>query len=768
MARPPRLNPFAFPSDTTSRFFLLIVFVISGDVLYWNGAGLQLGDTIGAAERCFDVHPVFDAGAWLDEGKALPIERCAQAMTARVFPYLALGLSLLAVGTFGVFWFYPLWLRWRLRLEVLPRPGVPDLDEALTAVCAAAGLNEQPAFLWNPLDGSARALAFGRGGGRCCVALTGGVAGLFYVNSNAFRALMLHELAHIRNGDIVKTYLTVALWWTFVVTALAPYLLIELFNDHSWSNVLDALFRLTVFGGIVFLSRNAVLRARELYADVRASTWEGSDGELRAALATLRPERGLPRWLLVHPDPRLRRRLLDNTDPLFQASAWNAFGIGAAAAIAVVALLELLANAEGALVPMTDTGFSPSTVFTVALVPFLVIVPLTTMAAVVVVWRGAFLAAIRGYNPRLMFRTALPLAAGVVFGIPIFFGYPFLMALSGGEGARYVASGSLPLATLLLGGAALVIVAVLGLSTAFMLYLSWVQLVARAWLPVALRQRTPRAVWAAGFVAAGALSLPWFSYLPVALAGIFAFSVESLKQRPTNLAELAAYIVANTRSFPFNMLAWVSLVAVWAYPMAASLRWPGRDSAGCWVWLDPGPPVSLAQPLRVGRSLLVGIAGGVVGGIVLCFTILDLPPGVIYQFYLPRAPSGIHLASAIVLAIAAQVLTSVAAAVAAKSLAFVHAMFAAFTAGLVLVAAQCLHVLVLLPDANLHVLLHAVFAPTVVGGAYAALPVAAVMAALLDRDRPKGRVRVAELPTYGTTAMVILQESVTARHAVGE
>jgi hypothetical protein len=408
-------------------------------------------------------------------------------------------------------------------------------------------------------------------------------------------------------------------------------------------NVLGVLFRVSVFGGIVLLSRNAVLRIRELYADVRASTWVGGDGELRAALETLLPERRLPRWLLVHPDPRLRRRLLDDTDPLFQAGAWNAFGIGTAAAIAVVALFGLLAEAAGTLVPMTDAGFSPpiAVAITMVFVPFLVIVPLTTMAAVVTVWRGAFLNAIRGYNPRLMIRTALPLATGAVFGIPVFFGYPFLAALSGGEGARYMAAGSLPLAGLLLGGAALIIVAILGLSSAFMLYLSWVQLVARAWLPVALRQRTPRPVWAAGIVAAGALSLLWFSCLPVLLASVFAVSVESLKQMPTSLPELAANILSYTRLFPLSLLTLVSLVAVWAYPMAASFRWPSRDGASCWALLDPGTPVSLAQPLlRVGRSLLVGIAGGVIGSFVLWFALLDLPPGVVYQFYLPRTPIG--------------------------------------------------------------------------------------------------------------------------------
>lgn len=730
--RPARLNPFAFPSDTTSRFFLLIVFVVAADVVYWNGIADQLGG-IKTLDRCLNGRPFFGV-SWVEEGTAGYLMRCVQDMAAHQAPWLALGLGLLIPGTLGVFWSHPIWLRWRLRLEILPGSEVPDLVEALNALCAVAGLRELPAFLWNPLDGSPRALAFGRSGRRSCVALTGGIAGLFYRRPEAFRALMLHELAHIRNGDIVKTYLTVAVWWTFVATALVPYLLVELGPEHEWWNVLDALFRLSVFGVIVLLSRNAVLRARELYADVRASTWEDGDRGLGAALATLRSEQRLPRWLSVHPDPSLRRRLLKNTDALFRAHTWNALGIGAAAAITVPGLMTLLAAAGYAFAPAKNAGMNVSAAMTMLFVPFVVVVPLTTVAAVVIVWRGALLATVRGYRPHLMRRTALPLATGAVFGIPVFLGYPFLVAFSGGSGARYMALKPVPIGELLLGGIAVMILAVLGLSITFALYLSWVHSGARAWLPVALRQRTPRPVWTAGLVVAAVLALPWFSGVPLMVAAILDYAVEAAGRKPASLAELAAYILSTTRLFPFSLLAWVSLVAVWAYPMAAAIRWP-REGASSWVWLDPGPPVSLALPLRVGRSLLVGIGGGVFGATALWFTVLDLPPGVVQQLHLPQTPFAVQLASVMVVAIVAQVPISIAATLAAPSLAFVHAMFAAFAGSLVLVVAECLRVLIWVPDANLRILLSAIFAPTVIGGAFAALPGAAAMAALLDRGR---------------------------------
>ena len=47
----------------------------------------------------------------------------------------------------------------------------------------------------------------------------------FYTDQPAFRAVLLHELAHLRNGDVDKTYLTLAIWRAFVAGALIPFAL---------------------------------------------------------------------------------------------------------------------------------------------------------------------------------------------------------------------------------------------------------------------------------------------------------------------------------------------------------------------------------------------------------------------------------------------------------------------------------------------------------------------------------------------------------------
>jgi hypothetical protein len=74
------------------------------------------------------------------------------------------------------------------------------------------------------------------------------------------------------------------------------------FSPRGW--------RAVALTAVVYLTRNAVLRGREYYADVRASLWEGPSGGLRSVLEGLPPIKGA-RWRLLlhlHPDPRERAK----------------------------------------------------------------------------------------------------------------------------------------------------------------------------------------------------------------------------------------------------------------------------------------------------------------------------------------------------------------------------------------------------------------------------------------------------------------------------
>ena len=108
---------------------------------------------------------------------------------------------------------------------------------------------------------------------------------------------MLHELSHIRNGDINKTYFTISIVWSFLRTALLPWIVLQIIFQPSFQSMLNVItlgWPVLVLTVVIYLIRNAILRARELYADVRASEWDGPDGGLGRVLGTLSPEKRFP------------------------------------------------------------------------------------------------------------------------------------------------------------------------------------------------------------------------------------------------------------------------------------------------------------------------------------------------------------------------------------------------------------------------------------------------------------------------------------------
>jgi hypothetical protein len=91
------------------------------------------------------------------------------------------------------------------------------------------------------------------------------------------------------------------------------------------------------------------------------------------------------------------------------------------------------------------------------------------------------------------------------------------------------------------------------------------------------------------------------------------------------------------------------------------------------------------------------------------------------------------LGGLIALALIVQVATGIAAALAIRRLAFVHAMFAAFVAGSVLLVPEYLRLVSWGLNADIGSTLGLFLAPTLVGGAVATLVPAAAASFLVDR-----------------------------------
>jgi Zn-dependent protease with chaperone function len=158
-----------------------------------------------------------------------------------------------------------------------------------------------------------------------------------------FRAVVLHELAHIRNEDVHRSYFAEAVWKSLLALAMPLVILIglsaiPLYYDPRFdptptrfapifavlTAILTAIYLAVILALMVLVVhfiRRGALRVRESYADWRAVQWGALDGLVRI-LGNARDERHSLWQRLLRAHPRFTDRLNALRDPyqLFQVS----------------------------------------------------------------------------------------------------------------------------------------------------------------------------------------------------------------------------------------------------------------------------------------------------------------------------------------------------------------------------------------------------------------------------------------------------------------
>lgn len=278
---PPRNpDPFCLPSETDSRFLLLVLTI---------------------------------AGTTLNLGAIILV---AVTQTESALLEFAGGLAL-ALFVFGWAWFSARRqaVRQIARDQLVPFPptGVsPDEDVALgqmaeyiqRTVRLIPELADTPVqFMWDQKSWLASGVAFGFG--KCpYVCLRQGLFFQFIKREiETFRAVLLHELAHVANRDVAKTTFSIQLGRCFYWTTLAMLLIMNgmvvrrLVSNwaagSNWTTIGDILWlaskinlKSLIAMLLVEVIRGSILRVREHYADARANTWMGRAAPL---LTLLRP-----------------------------------------------------------------------------------------------------------------------------------------------------------------------------------------------------------------------------------------------------------------------------------------------------------------------------------------------------------------------------------------------------------------------------------------------------------------------------------------------
>ncbi|MFH8627892.1 M48 family metallopeptidase [Streptomyces vietnamensis] len=482
-----RPGPFTLPSGTSVRFALLIAAMATVSALMVNGASSVLLSSVRWEElqEYHDCYARATEEAARERGSAtdiripteLDLGDCRDPR-ADASPLVTAGVSAgLLLALLGAYVGLP---RHRTRRRgYRPLTGMPELSAYLAGLLGESGVRARVVFLAEPLNSEVHALAFGRLGRRR-VALSGGLITLYSLDRAAFRSIVLHELAHIRNRDLDIAFLTLILWRASmpvlgVLTAVAAPASL-LLGGALAGTVLAFAAQVPLLAALVTLLKNAVLRSRELYADARVAEWEGSADGLRrlfgdppAQQQGTRAERGLlsggvgPGLLSVHPPLAQRARALTDRRVLYEVGFWDMSAVGAAGAFVydMVSLGPIGGGSQAG--PVTELA---ATVLSGALM---------VGAAGTVLWQ-AVAHAPGSLTPARVRQAGLGLGLGLgVFRLLSPSG-AFSLVSVGGKGASL----AFPyLALTGLCGWALV---------------RWLVLVAGAWGPVLARSRRPRRV----------------------------------------------------------------------------------------------------------------------------------------------------------------------------------------------------------------------------------------------------------------------------------
>ncbi|WP_405749525.1 M48 family metalloprotease [Streptomyces sp. NBC_00012] len=556
-------------------------------------------------------------------------------------------MTVMAVLLFAVL---PLWKARRSRvvpLESVDQGG--ELLALLSELCTATGVAPLPRVVIDPAATSVSAVVFGRTR-RPVVCLHGGLLAVRRSDPKRFRAVLLHELAHIANRDITLTYLTVALWRVFLVLVLLPYVLClgYVMYGVAANGGVPRLSRSAVLAVVMivllYLARSDALRSREIYADLAAVRW-GADPQGWSITATppgSAVRRALDAFLEMwrtHPSWGLRQGALADPAPLFRTAVLPLFLIGAVPVLAVPQVLGQVALYR--------------VNFTTNLMMVLVVIPgaLVTGVIVVALWRAVVYAVLTGARVPSGAWAGGWLGAGMSAGL----------VLSGfGSGWAWLPERPPVLLVPVAAGAA---------------FGWWITQCAHLWTSTS-RGRTLRPALALCMAAASLAMMSWLTWWM--LAGATNLNRDSPSARMVARAVLQwlpsaapagdlsrvpgiATVLPQLDNIASTPMCSLAIILLWAVPLLAWARSPGAD-APRWAPDGAARPEDPVAPLRKVMQ------PGLLGGALACVAVVGIQAYIHTGQPVPDARGGLYaLRYAALLVLALCLPAAMAAAVASTA-----------------------------------------------------------------------------------------------------
>ncbi|MCS7482641.1 M56 family metallopeptidase [Umezawaea endophytica] len=407
------------PSGTTLRFGTLVALALATT---WFVAGAFAAtwpprtflDDASCQVRA-DLYLTSTGSVDPDESKWAAYRDCMSGFFAPRLGWLVGGVVLLLLVATAV---YVAWPKWRIRRSGLERldsfPALwAKLSGPLDELVARAGLAKAPEFRLDAASSRAGGVAFGSSR-KPVVCLDAGLVALLDRDRAGFDAVVLHELAHVRNGDVTTTYATLSAWRALLAVVLLPYLVLVVDPLLGWDfSNLDSpvttgiVVRVVLLVVLVYLARTAVLRSRERYADALVAVWTG-DADPYRTLRAVPDHRRVLRWVAIHPSLAARNAAMSDPKSLLRNGFLEALASGVAVQLAWSHLVDGLSK--------IDWYRSGNESFLVMRVVWGVAV--ATLVCVIA-WRGAAYLRAGGTGRWTFLRPGLGLGLGLVVGVEL-------------------------------------------------------------------------------------------------------------------------------------------------------------------------------------------------------------------------------------------------------------------------------------------------------------------------------------------------------------
>ncbi|GAB1331581.1 M48 family metalloprotease [Streptomyces sennicomposti] len=650
----PRIDERVLGAGTGPRFvtLLLLMLTAGGAMILEVFQALSHGDQAGC-RLAAGADPT-DGSYWntsLRISGQMTAARFCLSLWAPAPPWwqIAAWPLVLVVAAGLLFVVLPIWKARQNRvvpLETIDEDG--ELRSLVSELCTVAEVSPMPRFVVDPAATSVGAVVFGRTR-RPVVCLDGGLLSVRRSDPERFRAVLLHEFAHIANRDVTLTYLTVALWRVFLGLVLLPYLLClgyVVYGVMAGGGV-PRLGRPAVLAVVMvvllYLARSDALRSREIYADLTAVRW-GADP--RGWSVTAPPpgstvSRALDSFTELwrtHPQWGLRQGALADPAPLFRVAVLPIFLIGTVPVLAVPQVLQQIA---------------PYRVnFTNNLMTVLVIVPgvLVTGVVVVALWRAVVYAVLAGIRVPSGAWAGAWLGAGMSAGLVL-----------SGFGAGWAWLPQRP--------PVLLVPVAAGAASGW-----WVTQCARLWAGTT-RGRTLRPALTYCVAAASVAMMSWLTWWMLAGAANLNRARPSAEmiarailqrlpsQAPTgDLSAIPGLAVFQPQldSIADTPMCALAVTVLWAVPLFA---WASSPVPGTPRWM----PDRAAYPEDPAAPLRKVLRPGLLGGALACLAVAAVQTYVHTEQPMPAARGGLYAYRYMALLLAALCLPAAASAAAAST-----------------------------------------------------------------------------------------------------